>query len=177
MSKEWVKERKTHNQARPSPWKKQAIKNECSKTNSHHKRLRMSAKHTDKPPSHGKCMSSRQTLDTHGSAACTGLRHHQPEPSQYRSGGLWVKSKRGHSLAVGRRGEPILGFLLKLGGNVLLGWHATQKRERWVRITRCMPWGIVRENTHLYSDGNATMNKKTKEDSLCRNGMWHGQHR
>ena len=30
MSKEWVKERKAHNRAQPSPQRKQAIKNEGS---------------------------------------------------------------------------------------------------------------------------------------------------
>ena len=59
-------------------------------------------------------MSSRQAMDTHGSRARTRLRHHQLVPSQYRGGGPWVRGKRGYGLAVGRRGEPILRFPLKL---------------------------------------------------------------
>ena len=35
-------------------------------------------------------------------------------PTNTRSDGPWVRGKRGYGLAVGRRGEPILGFLLKL---------------------------------------------------------------
>ena len=69
---------------------------------------------TDKPSSHGERISSRQAMNTHGSRACTRLRHHQPVPNQYRSGGPWVKGKRGYGLEVGRREEPILGFPLKL---------------------------------------------------------------
>ena len=35
-------------------------------------------------------------------------------PTNTRSDGPWVRGKRGYGLAMGRRGEPILGFLLKL---------------------------------------------------------------
>jgi len=35
-------------------------------------------------------------------------------PANIGSGGSWVKGKRGYDLVVGRRGEPILRFLLKL---------------------------------------------------------------
>ena len=72
------------------------------------------AKHAGKPSGYGKHMNSRQAMDTHGSGACTMLRHHPLVPSQYRSGGLWVRCKRGYGLVVGRRGKPILGFPLKL---------------------------------------------------------------
>ena len=34
---------------------------------------------------HGKHMSSRQVLDTHGKVACARPKHHQPVPSQYRT--------------------------------------------------------------------------------------------
>ena len=34
-------------------------------------------------------------------------------PTNIRSGGSWVRSKRRYGLAVGRRGKPILGFLLR----------------------------------------------------------------
>ena len=44
----------------------------------------------------------------------TGLRHHLPVPSQYRGRGPWGRSMKMCGLAVGRRREPILGFLLKL---------------------------------------------------------------
>ena len=59
-------------------------------------------------------MSNRQAMDTDGSGARTRLKYHQLVLSQYRSGGSWVRGKRGYGLAVGRREEPILGFLLKL---------------------------------------------------------------
>ena len=35
-------------------------------------------------------------------------------PVNIGNGGSWVKGKRVHGLAVGRRKKPILGFLLKL---------------------------------------------------------------
>ena len=53
-------------------------------------------------------------MDTHGSGARTRLRHHSLVPSQYKSGGPWVRGKRGYGLAVGRRRRLILGFSLKL---------------------------------------------------------------
>ena len=53
------------------------------------------AKCADEPSSHGKCMNSRQAMDTHGSGARTMLRHHPLVPSQYRSGGPWVRGKKG----------------------------------------------------------------------------------
>ena len=68
----------------------------------------------NKPSGYGKCMNNRQAMDTHGSGAHIRLRHHQFVTSQYRSGGPWVRGKRGYGLAVGRRGELILGFPLKL---------------------------------------------------------------
>ena len=112
-------------------------------------------------------MNNRQAMDTHGSGACTKLMHHQLISSQYKSGRAWVRGKRGYGLAMGRREKTILGFPLKLfWGNVLLGWHITQKREIWVGLTKCIPWGIVRENSHPYSDGNATVSKQTKWDSF-----------
>ena len=72
------------------------------------------AERADEPSSYGKCMNNRQAMDTHGSGAHTRLRHHQLVPSQYRSGGPWVRGKKGYAQAVGRRGKPILGFPLKL---------------------------------------------------------------
>ena len=66
----------------------------------------------DKPLGHGKCMNNRQALDSHGSGARTRLRHHPLVPSQYRSGGPWVKGKKGYGLAVGRKGKSILRFSL-----------------------------------------------------------------
>ena len=35
-------------------------------------------------------------------------------PANIRSGGLWVRGKRGYGLAVGRGKKPILVFLLRL---------------------------------------------------------------
>ena len=72
------------------------------------------AERANKPSGHGKRMYNKQAMDKHGSGAHIRLRHHQLVPSQYRSGGSWVKGKRGYGLAVGRRGKPILGFPLKL---------------------------------------------------------------
>ena len=48
-------------------------------------------------------MSSRQALDVHGSGAHARPTHHQPVPSQYKSGGLWIRGTRRYGLAVGRR--------------------------------------------------------------------------
>ena len=59
-------------------------------------------------------MNNRQDMDTHGSGARTRLKHHPLIPSQYKSGGLWVRGKRGYGLVVGKRGKSILGFSLKL---------------------------------------------------------------
>ena len=53
-------------------------------------------------------------MDSYGSGAHTRLRHHPLVPNQYRGGGPLVRGKSGYGLAVGRRGKPILGFLLKL---------------------------------------------------------------
>ena len=69
---------------------------------------------TDRLSSHGKRMSSRQAMDTHGSGVHTqDLGTTNLYPANTRSGGPWIKGKRGYGLAVGRKGEPILGFLLK----------------------------------------------------------------
>ena len=68
----------------------------------------------NEPSGYGKRMNSKQAMDTYGSGARIRLRHHQLIPSQYKSGGSWVRGKRGYGLTVGRRGEPILGFPLKL---------------------------------------------------------------
>ena len=77
---------------------------------------------TDKPVDHGKRMSSRQVLDVHKTKACARPRHHQPVPSQYKSGGLWVRAKRKYGLAVGRRESLFWGpYSDSFGGNVLLG--------------------------------------------------------
>ena len=59
-------------------------------------------------------MNNRQAMNTHGSGARARLRHHPLVPSQYKSSGPWVKGKKWYDLAVERRGEPILGFPLKL---------------------------------------------------------------
>ena len=125
------------------------------------------AKCANKPLGHGKRMNNKQAMDTYGSGACTRLRHHQLVPNQYRRGGSWVRDKKMYGLEVGRREKPILGSRLNsFEGNVLLGWHTTQKRERWVGITKCMPWVMVKENTHPYLDEYAMVSKKTKWDSF-----------
>ena len=38
-----------------------------------------------KPPDHGRRMTSRQILDTHGREVHARPKHHQPVPSQYRA--------------------------------------------------------------------------------------------
>ena len=69
------------------------------------------AEHVDKPSGHGKRINSKQAIDRHGSGACTRLRHHPLVPSQYSSGGSWVRDKRGYGLAVGRNRVPTQAFL------------------------------------------------------------------
>ena len=58
-------------------------------------------------------------MDTHGSGACTRPKHLPLVPNQYRSGGLWVRGKRGYSLAVERKGKvysevPAQAFLVEM---------------------------------------------------------------
>ena len=67
---------------------------------------------TDELPDHDKRMSNGQALDVHRTRARTRHRYHQPVPSQYRSGGLWVRGKRGYSLAMGRRKSLFWGSYL-----------------------------------------------------------------
>ena len=132
----------------------------------------------DEPLDHNKTISSRQALDIHGSGVCTRLKHYQLVPSQYKSCGSWVRGKRGYGLAVGRRESLFWGSRSNsFGENVLIGWHITQKRKWWVRTSRCMPWRIVRENTHPAVDKNAMVDKQTKQFSLSDNREWHGQHK
>ena len=113
-----------------------------------------------------------------GSGAHERLKHYLLVPSQYRSGGSWIRGKIGYGLAVGRR-ESLFwdSCSIFLGGDVLLWWHTTLKKEGWVETTRCMPWGIARENTHIVVDKNATVSKQKKQSSLFGNGEWHSQHR
>ena len=67
-------------------------------------------------------MSSKQALDIYGSGAHVKPRHYQPEPSQYKGGGSWVRGKKGYGLAVGRRGSLFWGSRSdSFRGNVLLG--------------------------------------------------------
>ena len=49
----------------------------------------------DKPPDHGKRMSSGQAFNVHKSGARAKPRHYQPVSSQYKNGGSWVRGKRG----------------------------------------------------------------------------------
>ena len=81
---------------------------------------------TDEPSDHDKRMSSEQTLEVHISGARAKPKHHQPVPNQYRSGGSWVRGKRGYGLAVERRESLFWGSCSdSFGGNVLLGWLTT----------------------------------------------------
>jgi len=72
-------------------------------------------------------MNSKQAMDTHGSGAHTRLMYHLLVPSQYGSGEPWVRGKRRYGLAVGRKGTPILGFLLKL----FWGKYPTRMTYHW----------------------------------------------
>ena len=74
------------------------------------------AKRADKPPVPSKRMSSRQASDIHGNGALTRPRHHQPVPSQYRSGRSWVRGKRGYGLTMGRRESLFWGSHLNSFG-------------------------------------------------------------
>jgi len=91
--------------------------------------------HTDKPLGHGKCMNSRQAMDTHGNGARTRrLKHHKLVPSQYKRGEPWVRGKGGYGLAVGRRGKPILGFPLKLFWRKCpaeMTYHPKERKMSW----------------------------------------------
>ena len=87
----------------------------------------------DKPLGHGKCMNSRQTLDSHGSGACIRLRHHPLVPSQYRSNEPWVRGKTRYGLAMGRKGSLLWGSCSSsFGGNVQLEMeHGTASTGKW----------------------------------------------
>ena len=80
------------------------------------------AKCTDESLNHDKCMSNKQALDVHRTGACARPKHHQPVPSQYRSGGSWIRGKKGYGLVVGRRESLLWGSCSNyFEGNVLLG--------------------------------------------------------
>ena len=133
----------THNQARPSspsPWRSKPIKNRKLENSSRHKRSRMSGKHRW---AFRLCQTYEQQtsfLAYTGNGAHARPRHYLLVHSQYKSGGSWVRGKRGYGLARGSRESPFWGFrLYSFGGDVLLGWHTTQKKEGWVGTIRCMP--------------------------------------
>ena len=73
-------------------------------------------------------------------------------------------------------GEPILRFSLKpFSGKCHAGmtYHPKEEKISWNHQIH-----VVRDrNVHPYPDGNATVNKQTKQISLSNNGMWQGQHR
>ena len=71
----------------------------------------MSGRVHGEPPDHGKRMSNEQGLDVHESGARARPRHYQPVPSQYRSGGSWVRGKRRYGLAMERRESLFWGSL------------------------------------------------------------------
>ena len=55
-------------------------------------------------------------------------------PTYIRSGGSWVRGKRGHGLAVRRGKKPIMGFLLRLfWGKCPVGMtcHPKEVRMSW----------------------------------------------
>ena len=128
----------------------------------------------NKPSGHDKCMNNRQDIDSHGSGACTRLRHHLHVPSQYKRCGPWVRGKRGYGLAVGGKGEvysgvPVQALLGEMScQDGILPKRGKDKLELLVACHRSQ-----KERTpNPYSDGNATKNKKTKKTLLC--GMEHG---
>ena len=85
----------------------------------------------DDPLDHGKRMSSGKVFDVHGSRSCLKPKHYQPVPSQYNGGESWIRGKRGYGLAMERRESLFWGsWSDSFGGDVLLGWHTTQKKER-----------------------------------------------
>ena len=166
-AREWVEGGKAHDQAKAQPRKEQALKNEKPKNSSCHKKPRMVAKCVDKPPNHNEHVSSRQILDVHGNEAYARSRHHQPIPSQYRRWWSHESEVRGHGLAVGEGENLFWGSCSgSFGGNVLLGWHATQRKQGWAETTRCMPWRIrrerERESTHTIADKSVMASKQRK---------------
>ena len=64
-----------------------------------------------------------------GSGACVGPRHHQPIPSQYRSGGSWVRGKKGYDLAVGE-GKAYFGIPAQILLGVMSYWDDIQSKRR-----------------------------------------------
>ena len=100
----------------------------------------------DKPLGHDGRISSRQISDIHESEAHAKPKCHQPVPSQYKRWWGYGSEVRRHGLAVGR-GENLLwgSCSNSFRGNILLGWHTTQRKQGWAGTTRCMPWRIGRE--------------------------------
>jgi len=98
------------------------------------KRVAEHATGLDKLAGNGKHMNTRQAIDLYGSKARIRLRHHPLVPSQYKSGGPWVRGKKGYGLAVGRMRKPILGLPLKLfWGKCLAGmiYHPKEVKISW----------------------------------------------
>ena len=142
--KGWIEEGKVHTQARPSQGKKQDMKNESPMTHPRHKRSKMSSRTCSKNQKRPQVMANAWTAGkpwthmevehpqgsgtTHLYPTNTGVVGHNLE---IREGIVWWWGE-GESLLWG-------SYSSSFGGNVLLGWHTTQKREKWVEITRCMP--------------------------------------
>ena len=139
--------KKSPQSGRAQPQRKQATGEGKSENDSRYKKSKV----------HGKmCRQSLQTT-ADAWAASKEVEHVQgPNTSSLYlanigSGGSWVRGKRGHGLVVGKWENLFWHSCLgSFRGNVLLGWHTTQKKQGCVGTTRCMPWGIEREREHQH---------------------------
>ena len=128
-AKEWVERRKTHNQAKPSPQREQALKNGKSGNSSRHKKPRMGSR---------MCRQASRPQWTHKQQADFGhtqkwsTRKAQTSPACTQPiqevGWLWVRGKRAWSRGKrawssgGEMGKTYSGvYLGSFGRNVLLG--------------------------------------------------------
>ena len=92
---------------RPSPQKKQVIKNGRSENNPHHKKPKVHSR-TYRPISKTWQIHEQQVKKVkHAQDLGTTSLY----PANIGSGGLWVRE---HGLVVGREKKPIMGFLLRL---------------------------------------------------------------
>ena len=143
-AKEWAEWGKAHNQVKPSPRREWAIENEESESSPRHKKSRTGGRmcrEASRPWQtqrasfwHTQKLSTRKV---HASPICT-------QPIQKVVGHRL--EVRGYGLAVGRKENLFWDSCSgSFGGDVLLGWHTTQKKQGWAGTTRCMPWGIGRE--------------------------------
>ena len=138
----WIKEENAYTQAMLNPKKKRDAKNEDPITHPHHKKLN-EQQNTQQNQTNSQAMANAWMPDqqwTHMEvehAQGSGITHLYPanievvvHGSKVREGMIWQWGERG-SVFWGSRSSSF-------GGNVLLGWHTTQKKKKWVGITRSM---------------------------------------